>query len=273
MPELRKTACATQAAKRAVFYGWIEEATEGAGWRCGAEEATEIKNSADATHPEVVLNGGDHHARVDGEPAGDRRIDRQQDDRLENLDDGILRAAVEVVDHHAQPQGPTAAELLIVVVLGAQHVVQPRLSVMSARPDDFFASSKSTSPCERRRKRAPGTSAANPAGSKPPRNCSGASASSGGRHLPSRLVDVQSQNSPTPSEAHSFVDSLEVNSPTASEAVVHKNTRSSCSKAKYSPMAVTRPHAVASEASTRRWRIEHRRFCRLVSGESEGSSF
>ena len=29
--------------------------------------------------------------------------------------------------------------------------MKPRLSVMSARPDDFFASSKSTSPWERRR--------------------------------------------------------------------------------------------------------------------------
>eukprot|EP00964_Phaeocystis_antarctica_P018208 scaffold10079_cov61-Phaeocystis_antarctica.AAC.3 len=37
-------------------------------------------------------------------------------------------------------------------------------------------------------------------------------------------------------------------------------------------MAVKRPHAVESEAATRRRRTEHRRFCRLVSGESEGSS-
>ena len=77
-----------------------------------------------ATHPKVVLDGGDDHARVDGEPAGDRRVDQQQDDRLEDLDDGILRAAVEVVDHHAQPQRPIAAELLVVVLLGAQQVVQ-----------------------------------------------------------------------------------------------------------------------------------------------------
>ena len=77
-----------------------------------------------ATHPEVVLDGGDDHARVDGEPAGDWRVDQQQDDRLEDLDDGILWAAVEVVDHHAQPQRPPAAELLVVVLLGAQQVVQ-----------------------------------------------------------------------------------------------------------------------------------------------------
>eukprot|EP00964_Phaeocystis_antarctica_P059340 scaffold35220_cov66-Phaeocystis_antarctica.AAC.2 len=52
----------------------------------------------------------------------------------------------------------------------------------------------------------------------------------------------------------------------------HRNTRSNCSKAKYSPMAVTKPHAVESEASTRRRRTEHCRFCRLVPGVSEGSS-
>eukprot|EP00964_Phaeocystis_antarctica_P077929 scaffold48431_cov64-Phaeocystis_antarctica.AAC.3 len=38
-------------------------------------------------------------------------------------------------------------------------------------------------------------------------------------------------------------------------------------------MAEAKPHAIESEASTRRWDIEHRRFCCLVSGESEGSSF
>eukprot|EP00964_Phaeocystis_antarctica_P065406 scaffold39466_cov62-Phaeocystis_antarctica.AAC.7 len=94
-------------------------------------------------------------------------------------------------------------------------------------------------------------------------NCSGASASSGGRHPPAvslalRPPEVQLQNSATASMS--------------SEAAGHKNTRSSCSKAKYSPMAVTRPHAMKSEASTRRWRFEHCRFRRLVSGESEGSS-
>ena len=78
----------------------------------------------DAAHPKVVLDGGDNHARVDGEPAGDRRVDQQQNDRLEDLDDGLLRAAVEVVDHHAQPQRPLAAELLVVVLHGAQQVVQ-----------------------------------------------------------------------------------------------------------------------------------------------------
>ena len=72
----------------------------------------------------MVLNGGNHHARVDGEPAGDRRVNQQQNDRLEDLDDGILWAAVEVVDHHAKPQRPPTAELLVVVLLGAQQVVQ-----------------------------------------------------------------------------------------------------------------------------------------------------
>ena len=83
-----------------------------------------MRYTEDAAHPKVVLDGGDDHARVDGEPAGDRRVDQQQDDRLEDLDDGILRAAVEVVDHHAQPQRPLAAELLVVVLHGAQQVVQ-----------------------------------------------------------------------------------------------------------------------------------------------------
>ena len=87
------------------------------------EDANEM-DTEDAAHPKVVLNGGDDHARVDGEPAGDRRVNQQQDDRLEDLDDGILRAAVEVVDHHAQPQRPPAAELLVVVLLGAQQVIQ-----------------------------------------------------------------------------------------------------------------------------------------------------
>eukprot|EP00964_Phaeocystis_antarctica_P086712 scaffold54941_cov67-Phaeocystis_antarctica.AAC.2 len=91
---------------------------EGVPWVAKAERAQA------ATHPKVVLDGGDDHARVDGEPAGDRRVDQQQDDRLEDLDDGILWAAVEVVDHHAQPQRPPAAELLVVVLLGAQQVVQ-----------------------------------------------------------------------------------------------------------------------------------------------------
>eukprot|EP00964_Phaeocystis_antarctica_P065405 scaffold39466_cov62-Phaeocystis_antarctica.AAC.6 len=80
-------------------------------------------DTEDAAHPKVVLNGGDNHARVDGEPAGDRRVNQQQDDRLKDFDDGILRAAVKVVDHHAQPQRPLAAELLV-VLLGAQQVVQ-----------------------------------------------------------------------------------------------------------------------------------------------------
>eukprot|EP00964_Phaeocystis_antarctica_P138922 scaffold103608_cov72-Phaeocystis_antarctica.AAC.1 len=91
---------------------------EGVTWVAKAERAQT------ATHPKVVLDGGDHHARVDGEPAGDRRVDQQQNDRLEDLDDGILWAAVEVVDHHAQSQRPPAAELLVVVLLGAQQVVQ-----------------------------------------------------------------------------------------------------------------------------------------------------
>eukprot|EP00964_Phaeocystis_antarctica_P077930 scaffold48431_cov64-Phaeocystis_antarctica.AAC.4 len=92
--------------------------TEDVGWVVNLERAQA------ATHPKVVLNGGDDHARVDGEPAGDRRVYQQQNDRLEDLDDGILRAAVEVVDHHAQPQRPPAAELLVVVLLSAQQVVQ-----------------------------------------------------------------------------------------------------------------------------------------------------
>jgi methylmalonyl-CoA mutase N-terminal domain/subunit len=75
-------------------------------------------------HPKVVLDGGDDHARVDREPAGNRGVDQQQNDRLEDLDDRILRAAVEVVDHHAQPQRPLAAKLLVVVLHGAQQVVQ-----------------------------------------------------------------------------------------------------------------------------------------------------
>ena len=83
-----------------------------------------VKWAQAATHPKVVLNGGNHHARVDGEPAGDRRVNQQQNDRLEDLDDGILWAAVEVVDHHAKPQRPPTAELLVVVLLGAQQVVQ-----------------------------------------------------------------------------------------------------------------------------------------------------
>ena len=82
------------------------------------EDANEM-DTEDAAHPKVVLNGGDDHARVDGEPAGDRRVYQQQNDRLEDLDDGILRAAVEVVDHHAQPQRPPAAELLVNVILVA----------------------------------------------------------------------------------------------------------------------------------------------------------
>ena len=77
-----------------------------------------------ATYPKVVLNGGDDHARVDSEPASDRRVNQQQNDRLKDLDDGILRAAIEIVDHHAQPQRPPAAKLLVVVLLGAQQVVQ-----------------------------------------------------------------------------------------------------------------------------------------------------
>ena len=81
-------------------------------------------NIEDITHPKVVLNGGDHNSRVDGEPAGDRRVNQQQNDCHEDLDDGIFRAAVEIVDHHAQPQGPPAAELLVEVLLGAQQVVQ-----------------------------------------------------------------------------------------------------------------------------------------------------
>ena len=90
-------------------------------------EETEDENemdTEDAAHPKVVLDGGYHHARVNGEPTGDRRVNQQQDDRLQDLDDGILRAAVKVVDHHAQPQWPSAAELLVVVLLGAQQVVQ-----------------------------------------------------------------------------------------------------------------------------------------------------
>ena len=90
-------------------------------WRVSREK--EIDTEA-AAHPKVVLDGGDDHARVDGEPAGDRRVDQQQDDRLEYLDDGLLRAAVEVVDHHAQPQRPLAAKLRVMVLHGAQQVVQ-----------------------------------------------------------------------------------------------------------------------------------------------------
>ena len=87
------------------------------------EDANEM-DTEDAAHPKVVLDGGYHHARVNGEPAGDRRVNQQQDDRLEDLDDGILWASVEVVDHHAKPQRPPTAELLVVVLLGAQQVVQ-----------------------------------------------------------------------------------------------------------------------------------------------------
>ena len=113
--------------------GWLHSGQGGVGGvlMCvggggGAEEAEEAddKSTVDAAHPKVVLNGGDDHARVDGEPAGDRRVNQQQDDRLEDLDDGILRAAVKVVDHHAQSQRPLATELLVVVVLGAQQVIQ-----------------------------------------------------------------------------------------------------------------------------------------------------
>ena len=78
--------------------------------------------------------------------------------------------------------------------------------------------------------------------------------------LASRPPEVQLQNSATASMA-------------SGATVRHKNTRSSCSKAKYSPMAVTRPHAVESEVSTRRWRNAFRRFRRLFLGESEGSTF
>ena len=87
------------------------------------EDANEM-DTEDAAHPKVVLDGGYHHARVNGEPAGDRRVNQQQDDRLEDFDDSILRATVEVVDHHAQMQRPPAAKLLVVVLLGAQQVVQ-----------------------------------------------------------------------------------------------------------------------------------------------------
>eukprot|EP00964_Phaeocystis_antarctica_P040803 scaffold23354_cov58-Phaeocystis_antarctica.AAC.1 len=254
----------------------LVEVLEAADARVEEDRLRHARSTCDggrAAHPKVILNGGDYNSRVDGEPAGDRRVNQQQDDRLEDLDNGILRAAVEVVDHHAQPQRSPAAELLVVVLLGAQQVVQ----VLNLRLDlAHEAEALRHVDAPRRLLRlleehvasgaaqvgphAPGTSgtsAASPTGIKPT-ICSG-------------HPDAQSQNSPTAPDVEFGLGCPLPNSLTTSDVAEHKNTRSSCSKAKYSPTAAMRPHAMESKASTRRWRTEHRRFCRLVSGESEGS--